>query len=545
MNTLTWGGAAVIFAVMVVLAGWMFIDTDESVSGKLVLATGPLEQTVMFTGVVAPQDRVTLGFERSGRVTTITADVGARVLTGGTIATLASGDAYAALQIAEASLAREEARLEKLERGATNLELAVSEAKVASSQGAERDTQEALVSELGDAYTTVDSAIHTTADVMFTRPRVSPDFIYDISDQQLVLNIENGRYELEHVLGEWKQDLDTLYQYAGRTLLDGSNFGQDAWALQLGAAAIAHQDPLSTTALDTYTKETRTRLLMARAFFGFLAAAIPQARVIGSMSASTADTYAASVAADRAAIDAALAALDASSKAYTGAVQARRVAEADYTLLSSGTRDEDVLLQRAAVSAERAKVVSAQVELAKYTLIAPYDGVVTEVTIDPGELVTAQQGVVTLDSDGVFSVEARVSELDVVTLRPGLSATVTLDAYGTYETFDAVVQTVDESETEKDGLLGYRVVLVFSQPDMRLRAGLTANATVRIIVKESVIAVPRGYVGYRDGDAYVRRLEEGTPHEVMVQIGTILPDGITEIVSGVTEGEALVPYDTP
>ena len=163
--------------------------------------------------------------------------------------------------------------------------------------------------------------------------------------------------------------------------------------------------------------------------------------------------------------------------------------------------------------------------------------------IEVGEITTAQEPIFTLDTTGYYEIEARISELDVVFLETGQIAEVTLDPYGASEIFSATISKIDPAESVVNGSTGYRITLTLSEQDPRLKAGMTANAVVTVILKESALTVPVGFISHEGPRSYLYVSENGSEKRQEVRTGLRSTDGLVEIISGVSEGEHIVPYD--
>ena len=131
----------------------------------------------------------------------------------------------------------------------------------------------------------------------------------------------------------------------------------------------------------------------------------------------------------------------------------------------------------------------------------------------------------------------------MIALRSGQDASVTIDAYGENRTFDAHVTHVDPSETVQNGVAGYGVTLAFRSPSDEIKPGMTVNVLISIVERESALSAPSGYIR-RDGDAaFVQVRTDKEVTEFPVELGTAVPGGLIEIVSGLQAGDSLLPYD--
>ena len=203
-------------------------------------------------------------------------------------------------------------------------------------------------------------------------------------------------------------------------------------------------------------------------------------------------------------------------------------------------RNEGTTIADAVLAGARAEVARLEAELKRYTLRAPFDGVVTSVDIEVGD--TASQGIsaVTVMSADDLEIESFVPEINISYLEVGDRAVVTLEAYGESVPFAARVVAIDPAETVRDGVSTYRVILHFDEEDERLKSGMTANIVITTDERENVISVPQGAVERKGGKVFVtvRSGEEDVRREVMT--GPVSSLGMIEIISGLSVGEVIV-----
>jgi multidrug efflux pump subunit AcrA (membrane-fusion protein) len=200
------------------------------------------------------------------------------------------------------------------------------------------------------------------------------------------------------------------------------------------------------------------------------------------------------------------------------------------------TRDKTITAAEAAVTRARAAIN-------ERTLRAPFTGVVTSVDADPGAIVAPNETVISLIGEGTLQIESFVPEINLSLVRPGASAVVTLDAYGSAVPFMAIVASIDPAETVRDGVSTYRAILQFDAQDERIRSGMTANVRIITDRREGVLSVPQGAVVERDGKKYVRIQRGEDIEEREVTTGALSSLGSLEIISGLSAGDIVVLSD--
>jgi HlyD family secretion protein len=95
----------------------------------------------------------------------------------------------------------------------------------------------------------------------------------------------------------------------------------------------------------------------------------------------------------------------------------------------AGPRAEDVAQAEAQLRANQAQVALARQQLADADLIAPVDGVIRSRLMEPGDMASPQRPVFSIAIVDPKWVRAYVSETDLGRIRPGMTASVMVDAF--------------------------------------------------------------------------------------------------------------------
>lgn len=190
--------------------------------------------------------------------------------------------------------------------------------------------------------------------------------------------------------------------------------------------------------------------------------------------------------------------------------------------------------------------------LAKTDVLSPIDGIVTRLPVQEGEMVVIgiqnQPGttLMTVSDLSAIDAEVKVAEADVLRVRNGQGATVTLEALPGVS-FPSRVVEVGASALPVTGTGAaareFRVKVRLDAPDPRLRPGLTCDAEILTAERPGVLTVPL--------QAVVVRPDPGRPDRpgVFVQDGrsvrfqpvtTGLIGGLEIEVAGVNEGTPVV-----
>lgn len=490
-----------------VVAFFAFSGNGE-VQDSFIVERGTFRQEVSVSGKVIAAEEANLGFSQGGRLESVYGAVGDQAPRGRVLAELENDDVRALLLERRASLLAEEADLTALKEGARVEDIAVSEAAVLSAEVALSQAERALLEEIQDAFRTVDDSIRTSVDQFISNARTAPQLSFATSNSSVRIATETQRSSLEPMLVAWKEEV---------------------FALTAESTSVA--------ALEN----AKENLSVAAAFIATAASAVSQGVPTGSVTQTTLDGYAADVGSARSSVGAAITALTNAETAEKNARASLVSAEKTLALKKAPATNAALLSQTALVDAARAKVLDAEAQLRKTFIVAPFDGVIAAIDVEVGEITAANARVISLISEGAFQIESFIPEINIALVSVGNEAAVTLDAYGSAAQFPARIISIDPAETIRDGVSTYRAILEFAADDPRIRSGMTANVFVTTAVKNDVISIPQGLLQVRDGRRFVTVLEGDTPREREVTVGLVSSLGTIEILSGLSEGEVVVP----
>lgn len=204
--------------------------------------------------------------------------------------------------------------------------------------------------------------------------------------------------------------------------------------------------------------------------------------------------------------------------ATTGAVSAREVeaaqamgAQSDAQLQQAEAQVEQAQAQlrsaRSQVNEARAQVkqMTASVDLAAanlgYSIIrAPIDGVVIARNVDVGQTVAAslQAPVLFLIANDLTQMQvlADIDEADVGQLGDDSKVNFTVDAYPN-DVFRGTISQIRLAPQTTQNVVTYTAVVDVSNPELKLRPGMTANVTAIVAESRDVLRVPNAALRFR------------------------------------------------
>lgn len=148
---------------------------------------------------------------------------------------------------------------------------------------------------------------------------------------------------------------------------------------------------------------------------------------------------------------------------------------------------------RAAVSQAKATLRTDETNLAKASIRAPFDGVILTRAVEPGNAVAASLQAVTLFTMAQdlrqLELVVNVDEADVGQLQAGQAATFAVSAWPGRR-YPSQVTRVNFGSTTTDNVVTYPTQLRVDNPDLSLRPGMTATATIAATQRTGVLRVP-------------------------------------------------------
>jgi HlyD family secretion protein len=212
----------------------------------------------------------------------------------------------------------------------------------------------------------------------------------------------------------------------------------------------------------------------------------------------------------------------------------------------------------------------ARADLEHCRITSPIDGVVISRSVDVGQTVAAslQAPVIFAIANDLtkMQIDANVAEADVGVVKVDQNVDFTVDAFP-METFHGKVVQVRNAPITVQNVVTYDTVIGVSNPDLKLKPGMTANVSIIVAHKDDVLQIKNAALRFRPPDATpveTRRMGtsrtgrpgggRGVPHESAERTVYVLPpgtsrpqplriktgisDGIgTEVVEGLKEGD--------
>lgn len=212
-----------------------------------------------------------------------------------------------------------------------------------------------------------------------------------------------------------------------------------------------------------------------------------------------------------------------------------RSAEQQVKLAKNPYTDNDLDVARAQVQQAQAALDATNVQLADATIVAPFDGVVSERTLSVGSMAAPGSPIVSLISSEL-EISLSVEEARSGMLKEGQASTVQVAAYPG-QNFDGKISSVAPTVDPKTRTLVAKVSV--KDDKKQLKAGMYARVAIATGQQQTGLLVPKESVVKRGDKDVVFTMVDGKAKLLEVQAGPSDGSNI-QILKGVTAGESVI-----
>ncbi len=498
-----------ILLVILSIGGFFWMRANSKpIYEKATVTRGDITENVSVTGRVKSSESVTLAFEKGGKVANVNVKIGDKVSAGQQLARLDSTDLSAQLLQAEANVDMQRAKLEELKSGTRPEQISVKRAELQKAEQDLTNLYSSVHDVINDAYVKADDAVRSKADQLFTNADTEVlQLAISVSDSQVQVDAINLRRQSSVHLADWKRELASFSSSTTRTELDSMLKGSEA------------------------------HLSVIR---NFLARAFDVVDKSVGISQTSISTFKSNIGIGRANVSLAISAITGQEQAISAQLTTVERVNNELALLEAGSTPQSISAQDAQVKQAEASVSSINAQITKTFLYSPISGIVTKQDVKTGEIAVPNIALVSVMAEASLEIEANIPEVDVGRIAVGNVVSITLDAFPG-ETFAGKVSYIDPAETIIDGVVNFKITILFNEMNAKFRSGLTANLEIESAKKMGVLILPEFAVVENDNGKFVRRLNvDGTTTDIPVKIGIRSSDGFVEIKDGVVEGASFI-----
>ena len=213
----------------------------------------------------------------------------------------------------------------------------------------------------------------------------------------------------------------------------------------------------------------------------------------------------------------------------------------------------DRLTAKASVAQLDAQIVEAKIAVdtaeaaLRYTkIVSPIDGIVVSVPVKEGQTINAVQSapnIATVAQLNRMTVEAEISEADVVRVKPGQRVYFTILG-NPDKRYQATLRAVElePRSSGSDKAVYYNGLFEVDNPGHMLRIGMTAEVSIILDRAEDALTIPASALGGKEPDGRYRVTvvkDDGAFEQRLITVG--IDNNVTvQVTGGLKEGEQVL-----
>lgn len=202
--------------------------------------------------------------------------------------------------------------------------------------------------------------------------------------------------------------------------------------------------------------------------------------------------------------------------------------------MTSGQR-EQLDAMKAASELSKEETIK-NLEASRDGIRAEFDGIITSINVEEGAEVARGMQLFTLESSNDIVIKCAVNKYDIVSVKEGQSAEVTI---GRNNYTGKVVRVEKMVGSDASLATGIGVDILLDNPDGEIILGMDVKPRLSCAAAEDVISIPKEALNEEDDDAYVFVVENKKATQKKVETG-IRNDDMIEVTSGLCAGDTVV-----
>lgn len=220
-------------------------------------------------------------------------------------------------------------------------------------------------------------------------------------------------------------------------------------------------------------------------------------------------------------------------KEYKAEMTSQKAATAT-TRMTAGQKEQMEAMK--AASELSAEETIKNLEALRDGIRAEFDGIVTSVNVTEGAEVARGMQLFTIESSNDIIIKCAVNKYDIVSVKEGQSAEVTI---GRNNYTGKVVRVEKMVGSDASLATGIGVDILLDNPDGEIILGMDVKPRLSCAAAEDVISIPKEALNEEDDDAYVFVVENKKATRKKVETG-IRNDDMIEVTSGLAAGDTVV-----
>ncbi len=533
-----------ILVLLFLLFNFFDSNKEENKNFEIVIRKDITEK-VAASGQVTPLKKIDLQFETQGRVEQVKVNTGQEISLNDTLITLENKNTEFDVLSAQAAKKIAQANLDQVLSGATSEEIKVYKSSVKKAEAdinnyqnsiknAEISLENTKESSRANIRSSYEDALNTLSDSYikaFNAYRVVEDLQRDYfqSNSQEGLKVKQNK-------NYFKKDLEDLDYYL--SLAESENYSDIDTALKnfknllnqvkeelKNIRDVVEKPPYR----DSVSSSDQTSLKNQQSYIITALSNVVDAQQDISSTKNT----------NQSNIDSAKTTLDSAKSSLESAEANLEYNQNKLNELKAKAQDYEINLYEGKLEQAIASLGQAQENYNKTILKSPCNGIVADLDIEEGEIAKSTDIVSSLICQNSYQIEAEIPEADIGKVDLKDKVSISLDAFPDKE-FTGFVNEIDPAETTIQGVVYYKIKIVFNEFDSRIKPGMTTDIDIITNQKEDTLTIPQRLIIRKNDQEVVKVLEGEKTKEKVIQTGITNNQGEIEIISGLEEGDKIV-----
>ncbi len=215
-------------------------------------------------------------------------------------------------------------------------------------------------------------------------------------------------------------------------------------------------------------------------------------------------------------------------------------AKANLLKLQNSPTAQELQIAEAQLEQAQLTLQQAQYKLRDMQLIAPIDGIVTQVNVDRFSVVGATIQAMQIADLNQLRITVNLSEVDIAKVKVGQAVNISFDAIAELPQLTGTVEQIALVGTTTQGVVNYPVVVALPAMEANLvKTGMTANVAIVVDKRENVLLVPNRAVKTQNRQKVVQLQTATGTAQTVIQLG-LQNDSQSEVLSGLKEGDKVI-----
>lgn len=210
--------------------------------------------------------------------------------------------------------------------------------------------------------------------------------------------------------------------------------------------------------------------------------------------------------------------------------------EYEMVLIESGEKKDEIMAAAKGLTQAEVNVKKAKMNLQKTKILAPFQGIICDIQVSPGEHVTSGRELFTLVDISRINVHARVLESEIGKMEVAREVDLRFSAYPG-KVFKGKVKAISPIVNAEDKTC--KVIIDVANPEEEIKPGMHAEVEIAAEIYENKLLIPQEAVLVRSGRKLVFVYDDGLAKWRYVETGLENED-YAEVLDNVKEGELVL-----